>query len=116
VSTFRQEIIASLHEASRSRRESVSIGIWFFSNKIIATLGNLCLQYAIFLGPLVVIQALSGLQFAFVFLLALPLSYRFPVFFQEKLFFNDWVQKIVALTLIALGIYFSAQGGVPLFV
>jgi hypothetical protein len=116
IPTFRREIIASLHDTSQSRRAQLSIGMWFFANKIIATLGNLCLQYAIFLGPLVVVQALSGIQFAFVFLLALPLSYRFPVFFQEKLFFNDWVQKIVALTLIALGIYFSAQGGVPLFV
>jgi hypothetical protein len=112
---FRKEIIESLQGMSQSKQEQRSVGIWFVANKIVGALGNLCIQYALFLGSLVVIQALSGLQFAFVFLLALPFSYRFPELFREKLYFNDWLQKIIALALIGLGIYFSVMSGAKLF-
>jgi hypothetical protein len=122
VPTFRQEIRESFYETSRhakgrmkSGRDQASIGLWFLTNKIIGSLGNILVQYAIFLGPLVVVQALSGVQFAFVFLLVIPLSYRLPAFFQEKLYFNDWFQKVIALILIGLGIYVSAMSGVKLF-
>lgn len=116
IPSLRQEIIRSLSDASSSKREQASVGIWFVANKVIGSLGNIFVQYAIFLGSLTVIQALSGLQFAFVFLLAIPLSYRLPKLFQEKLYFNDWLQKIVALVLIGLGIYFAALSGVKLFI
>jgi uncharacterized membrane protein len=113
---FRQEIAASLRAMSQSKREQRSVGVWFMINKVVGALGNICVQYAIFLGSLVAVQALAGIQFAFVFLLAVPLSVRFPVFFQEKLSINDWLQKIFAFALIGLGVYFAAQSGARLFV
>ncbi|MDD5084107.1 MAG: hypothetical protein PHT88_04260 [Candidatus Moranbacteria bacterium] len=116
VPTFRKEIIGSLSDMSRSKREQRLTGSWFVANKVIGALGNFLVQYAIFLGPLVAVQAFSGVQFAFVFLVAVPLSIRFPTLFGEKLYFNDWLQKVVALTLIGLGIYFSALSGADLFV
>lgn len=116
VPSFRREIITSLHDMSQSGRKQASVGLWFILNKVVAALGNVCVQYAIFLGSLVAVQALSGLQFAFVFLLAIPLSLRFPSFFQEKLSFNDWLQKALALALIGLGVYFTSLSGTELFV
>lgn len=113
---FRKEILENFHDTQQSKSEKSSAGIWFMLNKIIGSLGNVCVQYAISIGPLVVVQALSGVQYAFVFILAIPLSFRFPIFFQEKLYFNDWVQKIGALALIGIGIYFSAIGGTSLFI
>lgn len=115
IPVFRREIMDNFHDTKQSKNEKSSVGIWFVTNKIVGSLGNVCVQYAISIGPLVVVQAMSGVQYAFVFLMAVPLSFRFPVFFQEKLYFNDWVQKISALVLIGVGIYFSTLTGTKLF-
>ncbi len=121
IPVFRREILTSLNGMSESRSEQASVGIWFVTNKVLGALGNVFVQYAIFLGSLVVVEALAGLQYAFVFLMAAALSTRFPNLYQEKLYCpdwlhcSDWVQKIIALILIGLGLYFSSVGGSATF-
>ncbi|MGB4942556.1 MAG: hypothetical protein WBO92_00410, partial [Candidatus Moraniibacteriota bacterium] len=69
------------------------------------------LTYAAFLGPVTFIQALNGVQYAFVLVLAIPLAFRYPKVFEEKLYFWDWFQKGLAVILIALGMWLAVTQG-----
>lgn len=64
------------------------------------------IQYAISIASVSLVQALQGTQYAFVFLIALVSSYYFPHFLKEKINRSVIVQKVLAILLITLGIYF----------
>ncbi|MFZ2984596.1 MAG: hypothetical protein WA054_02240, partial [Candidatus Moraniibacteriota bacterium] len=114
VPQFRRQIFGDAKQATGSSRTAVHTGIVFVANKACAGLATLLITYATFLGPLSFVQALSGMQYVFLLLLALPLSLRFPRIFGERLSFWDWFQKICAIALIGLGLWLSATGGVKL--
>jgi hypothetical protein len=46
----------------------------------------------------------------------IPLSFRYPGIFGEKLYFWDWVQKAIAVVIIGLGLWIATLSGVPLLV
>jgi hypothetical protein len=111
VHSYRRDIIASFNGTakSKSRKKKKAIAIsWFLANKVAGTSGNLAINFAVSIGPLVLIEALGGIQFAFVLLLAGLVAIYNPKTLREHLSFSDWLQRIVALLFIALGIYFSA--------
>jgi uncharacterized membrane protein len=85
------------------KQRLVTVGA-VLANKVSATLGAVLVSYAIFLGPLVFVQALSGVQFAFVFLLGLGLSWKYPQVYGESMLKREWMQKTIAIILITLGI------------
>lgn len=109
---FRSQILVRSH--ARKRRFLWSTAFIFLANKSCAGISAFLISYATFLGPVSFVQALSGTQYVFLFLLAVPLTLRFPEIFGEKLFFWDWFQKIMAILLIALGLWLAASGGTSL--
>ena len=86
-------------------------GFLFGVNKVSGGVAAFLLAYAVSIGPLSLVHALNGTQFAFVFILSLGLSFFFPKIYGEKLAFNDWVQKALALGLIILGIWLLSVTG-----
>ena len=63
--------------------------------------------YAIILqGPVSIINALTGAGSVFVFIIAVLLSIKFPKLLREDLSKKIVIQKLIAITLIVLGIYF----------
>lgn len=105
---WRREIEASAHPATgkTSPHRSFWTLLIFLINKGFGTLGGFLVNYAIALAPLAFfVQALSGAQFAFVFVLGLMLSVKYPKLYGEKLNARQSFQKMVAFTLIALGIF-----------
>jgi len=64
------------------------------------------INYAISLASVTLVNALQGTQYAFVFILALILSFTLPKLLKEKLTSRIIVQKIIALILIIAGIVF----------
>ena len=97
---------------SSSNRRDVSTGALFILNKIFGAAASFLLTYAAFLGPVTFIQALNGVQYAFVLVLTIPLAMRFPKIFEEKLYFWDWFQKGIAIIFIALGMWLAVDQGV----
>lgn len=69
-------------------------------------------MYATYRGSVTVVQALNGVQYAFVLLLAIPLSLQYPKIFMEKLSFWDWFQKWVAVLIIGLGMWLAVTLGI----
>ncbi len=109
---YRTAILDSTHAMTETNKENFITGSLFILNKVFGAISTFLLTYAAYLGPITFIQALNGIQYAFVLLLALPLSFYFPQVFGEKLLFWDWVQKVVAVFLIGIGMWLAVHSGV----
>jgi drug/metabolite transporter (DMT)-like permease len=75
-----------------------------FVNKVLAGLAAFLLMLAIKVGHVSVVNALNGLQFVFLFVVALIFAKRFPDYFDETIQKNHNIFfKIVATFLIIVG-------------
>jgi uncharacterized membrane protein len=114
VPQFRQQIFAQFQGFSHRSSRATSTGFLFILNKVTAGIASLLIAYAISLGSVSFVQALSGMQYVFILALMIPLSFRFPGIFGEKLYFWDWFQKAVAIIIIGWGLWLATVSGVPL--
>jgi len=112
---LRRQIFDHSRETKSQPGKVQKTSILFLLSKTSAGLGSFCIVYAVSLGSVSFVQALSGMQYVFLLCLAIPLSLRFPKVFDEKLSFSDWVQKIGAIVLIGIGLWLATQSGVTLF-
>jgi len=99
-SDFRNEIIAGSKSLKRPRA-SASIVI----NKIFGALGALSIFFAISRGPAALVNALQGLQYAFLFLIGVSLSLWLPSLIEESLSPKAIMQKIFGMFMVSLGIF-----------
>ncbi|MBI2670157.1 MAG: EamA family transporter [Candidatus Yanofskybacteria bacterium] len=75
------------------------------ANKIIAGFAFLLILYAIKLGDVSVINALTGAQFAFLLLLAVLFTKKFPKYFYESVHHHHAIlRKAIATIVIAIGL------------
>jgi hypothetical protein len=79
----------------------------FISNQAIGAVSNVLQNWAIAIVPLyyvAMIQALQGMQYAFLLLLTVLISLKFPKFLKEEISKGIIFQKIVAILLIGIGL------------
>ena len=74
------------------------------ANKVIAGFAFLMILYAIKLGDVSVVSALTGIQFAFLLLLTVLFSGRFPKYFYEATHYHAILRKLVAAIFIIAGL------------
>jgi len=74
------------------------------SNKILSALAFILLNYAIFLGSVTLVNSLQGIQYAFLLIIALFLSKKFPQILKEQISRKVILQKIMAILFIVLGL------------
>jgi len=106
VPKWRRAIFRSFTAAKKNKKQAYSTGGIFISNKIIGGLGTLCFNFALTLGSVTLINALVSLQYVFLLGLLWLVSKKYHAIFQEKLLFWDWAQKIAAIFIIGIGVYF----------
>ncbi len=116
VPAYRREIFAQFSGLSMRRQRAFGTSVLFLLNKTSAGTGTFLVSYALSLGSVAFVQALSGMQYVFILLLTFLLSFRYQHIFGEKLFFMDWFQKIMAVLLIGAGLWLATMSGVPLLV
>lgn len=75
--------------------------------QVIGGLGVLGQNYAFTLASATLINALQAIQYAGVFILTILLGKRIPQI-KESLNFQQTIQKVIAMVLIAVGLYFLA--------
>ena len=104
-------------EVALRQRRTGSLPTWliFISGKTIGGIGAILIIFATYHGPVALVQAMVGVQFAFVFLIALFLSRKFPGIFSERLSRSDWLWKMAAFVCISAGIWLSVRGEPSLF-
>ncbi|PIR69477.1 MAG: hypothetical protein COU47_02780 [Candidatus Niyogibacteria bacterium CG10_big_fil_rev_8_21_14_0_10_46_36] len=80
----------------------------FLANQVLGGTGNILLNIAIFLGPVAVINAMQGVEYFFIFLIALFLTAFYPRILRESISPRALLGKLA-------GIFFIAAGFVLLF-
>ncbi len=73
-------------------------------NKGLSGLSFILLNYAIFLGSVTLVNALQGVQYIFLLVVALFLSKKFPRIIKEQVNQSAILQKVVSIAFIILGL------------
>lgn len=94
----RRRIVAEL-----SDKEVKTEGI-FLLGQAFAGAGFLLFNYALSLGPVTLVNALSGVQYAFLFLATIVLSHIAPKVMKEPLSRRELILKSVGIAVVALGL------------
>jgi drug/metabolite transporter (DMT)-like permease len=79
-------------------------GVLFVTNKVLAALGFILLNYSIKLGNVSLINAIQGVQYVFLFGLVIYLAKKYPKVLEEKITGKIIAQKILAVILIGCGL------------
>ncbi len=74
-------------------------------NQIIGSLGFVLQNYAIFLGPVALVNALQGVQYAFLLILSTVLALLSPRLLKETFSWRIFSQKLLAVLIISFGLY-----------
>ena len=104
--TWRREILQSLKPKTK-KRSAGRTKFWLILNQLLGGLGSLLQHYAIFFGPVAIINALQGVQYVFLILGAWFLTIFFPKIIKENIQAGVIAQKLVAIVIIAIGLYLS---------
>ena len=79
--------------------------VLFLLNKVFAHVSSLLILFAVSLGNVTMVNALEGVKYVFVFLIAILFSVIFPKILKEELSFSIIMQKTLAIILIGIGIF-----------
>ncbi|HOZ56527.1 MAG: EamA-like transporter family protein [Parcubacteria group bacterium ADurb.Bin316] len=82
--------------------------IFFFGVRLLAALAFIMLNWAISLGHVALINSLQGVQYAFLMLMVLFISTRYPSLLEEELGGGVIIQKSLGATLVCVGLYMLA--------
>jgi len=74
-------------------------------NRILGGLAFLCVLYAIRLGSVSIVNALSSLQFVFIFLLIFLFRHKLPVFYHHEFRPGHVFHKVLAMLFIMAGFF-----------
>lgn len=102
----RQKIFKNLKKNKKKKSNAKKVGGRFLFGQACGGAATLLVQYAIFLGSVSLVNALQGIQYAFVFLIVLILTIFLPKLLKEEFSKEIFWQKIIAVGFIFIGLYF----------
>ncbi|MFA6104984.1 MAG: hypothetical protein WC725_00080 [Patescibacteria group bacterium] len=102
----RNIIISLKNKISFQHNKSKHQVVVVASDKVLSAVGSLSIQYAVSLGSVTKVYALSGAQYAFLILLVFILSRFFPKIFREKYDDGEVYRELIAVIIIAVGLAF----------
>ena len=89
---------------SKDKKNKKSQFLLVMSTRIFAIIAVLLIQYGIAVGSVTIVNALAGVQFAFLILLVALLTKFLPRFFKEKFVRGELKTEILAVVIIAIGL------------
>lgn len=99
-STIWQRIKNKFSKVSSPQDSILLVGI----DKILSVVGVVIIQYAIAIGSVSLVNALNGLQYAFLIILVLIFSKFWPKKFKEDYSSGEIIQELIAVTIIIGGL------------
>lgn len=103
---WRKNILKSFTHAKKDKEKNIKTGGLFVFNKILGGASSVFFNLAILAGSVTFVSSLISIQYVFVLLMALIAGKHLPGIFEERMNFWDWMQKIIAIFMIGLGMYF----------
>ena len=101
VPSFRKNIFASLRKGKR--KEHIKDFFGSVVAKTVAGTGTVLIHYSIFLGSVVIVNALVSVQYLLTFLISVVLSFYWKKIFIEKFTPLNIVLKVLGVALVVLG-------------
>lgn len=86
---------------NRKRNQSL-----VFGNQVLGAGGFVLQNYAIYLGPVAIVNALQGVQYAWIIVLGAIVSFFYPKTLKEDISTRVLIQKGAAILVISIGLYF----------
>lgn len=111
VPSFREAILSS-HDrfaTPKKKRNLMTVG-YFLLTQVFGGIGTILVSYAFSLGSATFVQGMNGIQYGLVFVFATILSARYPHVFREHISHRETVRKVIAIVLLALGIWLASVG------
>lgn len=99
---FSTRVRNSFH-IQRKQKHVKSTGLVLVGNKILAGVAGVLIIKAIEVGEVSLVQALGGLQFVFLFIIAAVFGPLTPLDFGENIKRKDVYSKLVAISIIVIG-------------
>lgn len=99
----RRAIRAFWHRSSPGKNKVLVV-----FNQAIGASGFILQNYAIFLGSVVLVNALQGVQYAFLLVISAVLAFSAPRLLKENFSVRIIIQKAAAVLAVAIGLYFIA--------
>lgn len=109
IPAWRKAIFKSFSHAKKPTIEHAQTGGIFVANKILGGTSSILLNKAFQLGSVTLVNSMVSLQYVFVLVLVAIVSKKHKKIFAEKLSLGDWAQKISAILIIAVGMYFVSK-------
>ncbi|MDO8626064.1 MAG: DMT family transporter [Candidatus Magasanikbacteria bacterium] len=94
----------SLPEVPKTSAAPMASAAWVVLNKFLALVSLILVQYAVALGSVSIVNALAGVQYAFLIILVAWLSRYRPRVFAEKYGRGEKAQEAAAIIFIILGL------------
>lgn len=90
----------------RSKSSGVKAKEWFAVGQVLGAVSFLLVSYAISLGPVTIINALQGIQYAFLFLVVVLVAHKNKKILDEPLTHSIIIQKVIAIGVLIAGLAF----------
>lgn len=97
-----REDVLQVFKKKRKNKKSFLVVV----NQIIGSAGFILQNYAISLGSVALINALQGVQYAFLLVFSTGLALLSPNLLKETFSWRIFLQKLVAVLVITIGLYF----------
>jgi drug/metabolite transporter (DMT)-like permease len=107
-------LVPTLHQRVFSQNKGPKInflsktGALFLGGQAAGGSAELLLTFSVSLATPALVNSLQGSQYAFLFVLSLFLSHKFPQIYKERLTKSIFLYKIIGILLIGLGLYILA--------
>lgn len=105
IPTFRTQLLPSPY----SQATLTKVGGWLVLGQGMGALSSLLLFYGTYLAHPALVNALFGVQYVVILVVALLLVQKHPLLLGEQLGIKIVVQKIIGATVLSLGLYLLAQ-------
>ena len=97
----RREVLQIFKKPSKNKGNPLVV-----INQLIGSAGFILQNYAIFLGSVALVNALQGVQYAFLLIISTGLALLAPKLLKETFSWRIFSQKLLAVIIIAFGLYF----------
>ncbi len=97
----REDIFKNIRDLIKNKNKFLFLG-----NQGLAGVGAFLQNYAISLGSVVLVNALQGVQYVFLLILGAIITIFRPKAIRENISRSVIIQKIIAIIIISLGLYF----------
>ncbi|MCF6276224.1 MAG: DMT family transporter [Candidatus Magasanikbacteria bacterium] len=108
ITLFFPSVLKTFKKRKRKRKTKGKkhVALLIIVTKILGVLANLLVQYALAIGSVTIVMALSGLQFALMFLFILLLTKFLPKIFREYFTRREIFVQTTAILLVVVGYIF----------